>query len=121
MKQVVQDQRAGTFEVAEVPPPVLHAPGMLVALEASVISSGTERAKVEMGERSLIGKARARPDMVRKVVDQVQKQGLRETVELVRDRLGTPQPLGYSAAGTVVEVGASAKGFTPGLRVACGG
>jgi predicted dehydrogenase/NADPH:quinone reductase-like Zn-dependent oxidoreductase len=121
MKQVVQDQRAGTVEVAEVPPPVLHAPGVLVALEASVISSGTERAKVEMGERSLIGKARARPDMVRKVVDQVQTQGLRDTVALVRDRLGTPQPLGYSASGTVIEVGAGAKGLAPGLRVGCGG
>lgn len=121
MKQVVQDQSAGKIQVLDVPPPILQAEGALIALDASVISSGTERAKVEMGERSLIGKARARPDLVRKVADQVQRDGLRDTIDLVRDRLGAPQPLGYSAAGRVLQVGDRAPGLQPGQLVACGG
>lgn len=121
MKQVVQDQASGTIKVVEVPRPVLQREGVLVALRASVISSGTERAKVEMGEKSLLAKAQARPDLARKVIDQARKDGLRDTVALVRDRLSTPQPLGYSACGVVLEVGASAAGLRPGDLVAVGG
>lgn len=121
MKQVVQDQSAGRIEVVEVPPPLLQAQGVVVALEASVISSGTERSKIEIAERSLVGKARSRPDLVRKVVDQARRDGLRETIDLVRDRLAMPQPLGYSAAGTVLQVGPEAPSFQVGSLVACGG
>jgi predicted dehydrogenase/threonine dehydrogenase-like Zn-dependent dehydrogenase len=121
MKQVVQDQSVGEVRIVDVPSPVLLPHGVLVGVEASVISSGTERAKIEMGQRSLAGKARARPDLARKVVDQMRRDGVRDTLALVRDRLGTPQPLGYSAAGLIVEVGAEAGGLKPGELVACGG
>jgi predicted dehydrogenase/NADPH:quinone reductase-like Zn-dependent oxidoreductase len=107
--------------VLDVPPPHLPANGVLVQVAASVISSGTERAKIDVAGRSLVGKARARPDLARKVADQVRTQGLRETANVVRDRLGTPQPLGYSAAGTVLKVGAAAEGLQPGDLVACAG
>jgi predicted dehydrogenase/threonine dehydrogenase-like Zn-dependent dehydrogenase len=121
VKQVVLDQNSGDISVIEVPRPALGARGLLIGVRASVISSGTERAKLEMGEKSMLAKARARPDLARQVLDQVRKDGLRETVSLVRDRLGTPQPLGYSACGVVLDVGASATGFTPGQLVACAG
>jgi predicted dehydrogenase/threonine dehydrogenase-like Zn-dependent dehydrogenase len=121
MRQVVQDQGAGTVSVVDVPAPVLHPAGVLVALQASVISSGTERSKIEMGEKSLLGKARARPELAKKVLDQARRDGLRNTAALVRDRLSTPQPLGYSAAGVVLEVGDQAAGLRPGMLVACAG
>ena len=121
MKQVVQDQGEGLVQVVEIPSPQLRDEGILVRVEASVISSGTERSKIQMGEKSLVAKAKARPDLVKKVIDQAKKDGLADTVALVRDRLGTPQPLGYSAAGVVLEVGAKAPGFQPGQRVAIGG
>lgn len=121
MKQVVQDQGSGEVRVVDVPRPVLEPQGVLVALRASVISSGTERAKVEMGEKSLLAKANARPDLARKVVDQARKDGVRDTIALVRDRLGTPQPLGYSACGVVLEAGSAAAGLQPGQLVAVGG
>ena len=114
MRQVVQDQREGSVSVLEVPEPVLLPNGLLVSTMASVISSGTERARIEMGEKSLLAKARARPDLAAKVIDQARKDGLLATVDLVRDRLGTPQPLGYSAAGRVDRIGIRASGFAPG-------
>jgi predicted dehydrogenase/threonine dehydrogenase-like Zn-dependent dehydrogenase len=121
MRQVIQDQGEGTVTVLDVPSPVLQRAGVLVALHASVISSGTERSKIEMGEKSLLGKARARPELAKKVIDQARREGVRNTAALVRDRLSTPQPLGYSAAGTVLEVGQDASGLRPGMHVAVAG
>jgi predicted dehydrogenase/threonine dehydrogenase-like Zn-dependent dehydrogenase len=121
MRQVFQDQRSGSFELAEVPAPACRADGVLVALHASLISAGTERSKAELGGKSLLEKARARPDLVAQAIDRARVEGVAETVRLVRERLGTPQPLGYSAAGTVVEVGALVEGLTVGQRVAVGG
>lgn len=121
MKQVLIDQRDGRVFVDEVPPPVADDHSVLIAVEASIISSGTERAKVEMGERSLLEKARSRPDLVRQVVANAQRDGIRATANLVRERLSTPQPLGYSAAGRVLEVGRLVEGVRPGQLVACGG
>jgi predicted dehydrogenase/NADPH:quinone reductase-like Zn-dependent oxidoreductase len=105
----------------EVPEPFLLQPGLLVETVVSVISSGTERSKIEMGEKGLLAKARARPDLARKVIEQVRRDGIQATVELVRDRLGSPQPLGYSACGVVREVGVGAVGFEPGRLVAIAG
>ncbi|MGH8526319.1 MAG: bi-domain-containing oxidoreductase, partial [Gammaproteobacteria bacterium] len=121
MRQVVQDQREGSIHVVDIPEPLLLPQGLLVDTLASVISSGTERSKIEMGEKSLLGKARARPDLARKVLDQVRRDGLQSTIELVRDRLGTPQPLGYSAVGIVRQVGALATGHEVGQVVAMAG
>lgn len=121
MRQVVQDQGEGTVSVIDVPAPLLQPYGVLIETSASVISSGTERSKVAMGEKSLVAKARARPDLAKKVLEQARKDGIRATVDLVKDRLGTPQPLGYSAAGVVQRVGTSASGFEPGQLVAVGG
>lgn len=121
MKQVVQDQGGGQVSVVDVPEPLLQPSGLLVDTVASVISSGTERSKIEMGEKSLLAKARARPDLARKVIEQAQREGLQSTLDLVRDRLGMPQALGYSAVGVVREVGASAPGHKAGQLVAIGG
>ena len=67
MKQVLQNLRTGSLAVEDVPPPALRGPGVLVATACSLISPGTERATVELGRSSLLGKALRRPDQVRKV------------------------------------------------------
>lgn len=94
---------------------------MLVAVQASLISSGTERRKAELGSKSLLKKARARPDLVAQVIDRARVEGLPDTMNLVRERLDASQPLGYSAAGTVVEVGPHVTGFAVGQPVAIAG
>ena len=105
MKQVIQDKRSGQVSVQEVPAPAVQAGTLLVRTAASLISSGTERAAIELGRRSLLGKALERPDLVRRVIDVVRTRGLREAVRTVTSRLDEPTVLGYSCAGTVIAVG----------------
>lgn len=121
MRQILQSQRRGELRVAEVPVPACGAGGVLVSTRCSVISAGTERMLVELGKKSLLGKARARPDLVKKVVDTVLTRGVRATAEQVFARLDEPVPLGYSASGVVVEAGRDAAGLQPGDRVAMAG
>ena len=120
MKQLAQYQD-GRLELQEVPEPSLMPGGILVRTTCSVISPGTERMKVEQAKMSLLEKARARPDQVRKVLDTARTLGWKAAVEKVRNRLESPTPLGYSAAGVVVAVDALNTRFRVGDRVACGG
>ncbi len=121
MKQVIQNYRTGMLEVAEVPSPTVRPGTLLIRTVTSVVSAGTERHLVEMARKSLVGKALARPDLVRRVLEKVKTDGVAETIQQVRQRLESPVPLGYSAAGSVVAVGEGATGFQVGDPVACGG
>ena len=121
MKQVEQNYRTGKLKVAEVPVPRVGDGCLLVASRASLISSGTEKQLVDLARASLAGKAMARPDLVRRVVRNVQRDGLRPTIEKVFAKLDTPIPLGYSLAGEVLEVGRKITGLAVGDRVACAG
>ena len=117
MKQLAQYQD-GRLELQEVPEPSLMPGGILVRTTCSVISPGTERMKVEQAKMSLLEKARARPDQVRKVLDTARTLGWKAAVEKVRNRLESPTPLGYSAAGVVVAVDALNTRFRVGDRAA---
>jgi predicted dehydrogenase/threonine dehydrogenase-like Zn-dependent dehydrogenase len=121
MKQVTQRLRDGSIEVLDVPAPELSPHGVLVDVRASLLSAGTERSKVETARQNLVGKARARPDQVRQVIDKARREGVSSTVAAVRMRLDQPTPLGYSAAGVAIAVGARVRDIRPGDRVACGG
>jgi predicted dehydrogenase/threonine dehydrogenase-like Zn-dependent dehydrogenase len=121
MKQVLQDLRTGKTSVVDVPLPQAR-PGMaLVHTAASVVSAGTERMLVEFAGKSLLGKARSRPDLVRQVLDKARREGLVTTIESAFNRLDQPLTLGYSSSGTIVELGAGLTGFRIGQRVACAG
>jgi predicted dehydrogenase/threonine dehydrogenase-like Zn-dependent dehydrogenase len=121
MKQIVQNYRTGVLKVEEVPAPMAAPGGLLVANHLSLISAGTEKSTVLMAQRTLAGKAMERPEMVRKIIDKIQKDGLFDTLRMVMERLDTPAALGYSCAGTVQEVGRGAGRFSVGERVACAG
>ena len=121
MKQILQNYKTGELRLAEVPVPALRAGGVLVATRASLISAGTEKMKVDVAKKNLLGKAMERPDQVKKVVESVRQQGLLPTWEKVMNKLDTPTPLGYSSAGVVLEVGREAGEFHVGDRVACAG
>jgi predicted dehydrogenase/threonine dehydrogenase-like Zn-dependent dehydrogenase len=120
LKQIAQYQD-GRLELQDVPLPTAPPGGVLVRLSHSVISVGTEKMKVEQARMSLLQKARARPDQVRKVLDTARTLGWRAALEKVRNRLELPSPLGYSAAGVVQAVDASNTRFSVGDRVAIGG
>ncbi len=120
MKQIAQYQD-GRLELQDVPVPVPPPGGILVRTTCSVISPGTERMKVEQARMSLLQKAKARPDQVKKVIDTAKTLGWKAALEKVRNRLESPTPLGYSAAGVVVAVDELNTRFRVGDRVACGG
>src|SRR4051794_28929212 len=120
MKQLLQDVASGDIEVVDVPAPRRDAASLLVATRCSVISPGTERATAELGRKSLVGKASARPEQVRKVLDSAREEGLRSTYRKVRGRLDQPNPLGYSSCGVVLEAPNDAPAG-PGELVACAG
>ncbi|MFZ0061557.1 MAG: zinc-binding alcohol dehydrogenase, partial [Pyrinomonadaceae bacterium] len=121
MKQVLQNRKDGTPSVVDVPLPALQKGRVLVRTAASLISSGTERAALEMLGKGLVQEARERPDLVRAVMEKARKEGLRNTFSAVRDKLSAATALGYSAAGIVIGVGEGVSEFRIGDRVACAG
>lgn len=121
MKQILQDLKTGKLTVADVPPPTAQRGRVLVRSVASLISAGTERTTVETGQKSLVGKALDRPDLVKQVIQKTRNEGLINTFRAVNSRLGSVTALGYSAAGIVMGVGDDVAEFQVGDRVACAG
>jgi predicted dehydrogenase/threonine dehydrogenase-like Zn-dependent dehydrogenase len=121
MKQIAQNYKTGELAVLDVPTPACRPGGVLVQSLFSLISTGTEMMKVTEAKLSMVGKARARPDQVRKVLDSVVQQGAVATYQKVMNRLDTYTPLGYSLCGVVVEVGRGAEEFQVGQLVAAAG
>jgi hypothetical protein len=121
MKQIVQPVSGGPVTLLDVPGPVLEPTEVLVRTISSVISPGTERAVTALAQSSLLAKARARPDLVRQVMSKVRTEGIASTRQTVLGRLAMDVPLGYSAAGIVLETGAAVTGIRPGQLVATGG
>ena len=121
MKQLVQDFKTGEVKVVDVPAPHAQSGTLLVRNAWSLVSAGTERSTVSTGQKSLLGKARARPDLVKKVIETARKEGVAAAIQKVQARLDNWKTLGYSTAGTVVEIGEGVTGFRVGYRVACGG
>jgi predicted dehydrogenase/threonine dehydrogenase-like Zn-dependent dehydrogenase len=122
MKQIVQSARSGKLALTEVPEPQARPGHLVVATRASLISAGTERMVVDFARKSLAGKARSRPDLVRKTLNKARRDGILATFRAVLARLDEPLPLGYSAAGEIVSIGAGLEGaFRIGQRVAVAG
>ena len=121
MKQVIQSYKTGEMGLYEVPSPICQSNGVLVQTYHSLVSAGTEKMVTDLARKSLIGKAAARPDLVRQVLTKMKHEGVHSTLEKVFNKLDTPIPLGYSCAGKVVGVGESVSDIQIGDLVACGG
>ena len=121
MKQIAQNYKSGELTVLDAPVPACRPGGVLVQSLFSLISTGTEMMKVHEANLSMVGKARARPDQVRKVLDTVAQQGAMATYKKVMNKLDSYTPLGYSLCGVVIEVGAGAEEFKVGQLVAAAG
>jgi hypothetical protein len=65
MKQLLQNMKTGKTTIEEVSVPVPRSGQALVRVSASLVSAGTERMAVKFAEKSLVGKARSRPDETR--------------------------------------------------------
>lgn len=118
MKQVLLDLQSGSIQVENVPVPAVTR-GVVVENAYSLISAGTESSLINLAGQSLVGKAKARPDDVRKVIQKIGTDGLLPAYRQAMSRLSRPEPLGYSSSGTVVTTGSDE--FEVGDRVACAG
>jgi len=121
MKQIIQSYKTGKMEMIEVPIPACGENGILVQTSYSLISAGTEKMLIDIAKKSMLGKAKARPDLVQQVLNKVKKEGLFSTIQKVRTKLEVPVPLGYSCAGRVLMTGSKIKTLQPDDRVACAG
>ena len=123
MFSVVESFKTGKLELAAVPAPASRPGFLLVANRASLVSAGTERAAIELAQKSLAGKALARPDLVRQVISKVKRDGLAATIAAVRARLDTPLALflGHTVIATplvIVMVRAALQTTNPAMEFA---
>jgi len=121
MKQVLQNLKTGAVSVKDVPVPSARPGFLLVRTAVSLISAGTERLTVEAGQKGLLARAVEQPALVKQVIQRAVSEGVANTVEAVRSKLDSHIALGYSAAGTVIDVGGGVTSFRIGDRVACAG
>lgn len=121
MQQLTQKLGSGDMIIQEVPYPQLGKGMVIVKNHYSIISAGTEGSTVVAARKSLIGKAKERPQQVKQVFDTLKKQGPVQTYRAVMKKLDAYSPLGYSCAGEVIEVGEGVTEFEIGDKVACAG
>lgn len=121
LKLLIQNFSNGKITLVEIASSVPNSNQILVQTTTSVLSAGTERATAEFSQRSLLGKALARPDLVKQVLRKVKNDGIIAAATASMARLDVPLPLGYSSAGIVLEVGSAVTGVAVGDRVACAG
>ncbi len=121
MKQLIQKLKDGEVKVVDVPEPRLAPNNLLVQNYYSLISSGTEGTTAKTAQKSLIGKAKERPEQVKQVIDVLKKQGPVQTYRAVNNKLEAYSPCGYSSAGIVIDVGNNISEFKIGDIVACAG
>lgn len=113
--------KKGQAVLESVPSPQIEAGKILVKVESSCISIGTEMSGVRSSGVPLWKRALQQPATVKKVLNMVKTQGLVKTTCLVRGKLDSGVPTGYSAAGKVIGIGQGVHDIQIGDRVACAG
>ena len=121
MKQITQKLGNGEMKVQEVPTPIPQKGMILVRNHYSIISAGTESSTVSSARKSLIGKAKERPQQVKQVLESLRKSGPVHTYRAVSKKLDGYSPLGYSCSGEIIGLGEGVETFKVGDYVACGG
>src|SRR5437660_3110618 len=121
MLALLTDRKSGQVSTYDIPAPELCPGGLLVRTHYSAISTGTERATLELSSKSLLAKAKARPDLVKQVIEYARQNGLKAAFEKVHAKLDTLTTVGYSCAGEVIAAGDGVDEFRAGDRVACAG
>lgn len=121
MKQVTQQLTSGEIVIQELPWPQVGSGMILVRNHYSLISAGTEGSTVKTARKSLLGKAKERPQQVKQVLDVLKTQGPVQTYRAVMKKLDAYSPMGYSSAGEVIEIGSQVHDINIGHKVACAG
>ena len=119
MKQVLIQQ--GSIILEDVPPPVVDDGSVLVKVKYSLISTGTEIARVTATGESILQRALKHPEKVKQAFNMVKTLGFSETIDKIRGKLEPACPIGYSCAGIAIGVGENIGNVKIGDRVACAG
>ncbi|XAT58191.1 zinc-binding dehydrogenase [Rhodobacteraceae bacterium IMCC1335] len=118
MKTIVQNYRDGKLQLIDIKVPACNENEIIIQTRSSVVSVGTEKSISTLAKKNLFQKAKARPDLVKRVIEKVQTEGISKTYKDVLGRLEKLTPLGYSACGTVIRVGENVEEIKPGDFVA---
>ena len=121
MQQLTQKLGSGEMVIQELPLPQLGDGMIMVKNHYSLISAGTEGSTVKAARKSLLGKAKERPQQVKQVIDKLKTLGVKQTYRAVMKKLDAYSPLGYSCAGEVIAVANDITEFRVGDKVACAG
>lgn len=121
MKQLFLSVNDGSMRIVETPVPTVKSNMVIIETLYSVVSAGTERSLASFGGKNLVQKAMERPDQVKKVTEKMATDGILTTVEAAFGRLKDPMPMGYTAVGRVVEIGAGVTEVSVGDMVAAVG
>lgn len=119
MKQVLI--RQGQVFVTDVPAPEIEPGTILVQVQTSCISVGTELSGIKATGMPLWKRALRQPQKIAQVFTMLSTEGLSKTRAMVAGAVQVELPTGYSAAGVVVAVGSGIDDIQPGDRVACAG
>ena len=119
MKQVLI--KKGKAIVDEIPAPMVDAGNVLVKVAYSCISAGTEMAGIKSSGQTIIQRALRQPQNIKKGLNMIKQKGILKTKNVLKSTFESGSPTGYSAAGTLVEVGTQIKDIKIGDRVACAG
>ncbi len=121
MKQLVQNLKTGEMKLLDVPVLTMGKRIVVVKVYFSQISAGTELSKVSTARKGYLGKAKEKPDQVKQVLEIIKKEGVANAYRKVMNKLDAWEPLGYSCAGKVIELGSDVSEFNIGDYVACAG
>lgn len=119
MKQIVL--RGGKISVEEVPAPRLERGFLLVQVDHSCLSPGTETAGLSLAATPLWKRALRNPEKALRVWEILKNEGLSALMEKLEGKKEQLQATGYAASGVVLAVGEGVKEIFPGDRVACAG
>jgi predicted dehydrogenase/threonine dehydrogenase-like Zn-dependent dehydrogenase len=119
VKQVLVSQ--GRAVVDEVPAPGVEPGTILVRVDHSCISVGTELSGLGASGTPLWRRAVAQPHKIVTALQLTATQGVGHTLGLLQGKLSAGTPTGYSAAGVVLEAGEGVDDLRPADRVACAG
>ena len=112
MLKVLQNYNNGQIEIVEIDLPEINSNEVLIENIYSLISSGTEKSIISLSKKNILQKAIERKDLTKRVLEKIKSEGLISTINLVKNKLDIPIPLGYTCVGKIVKVGHNIKNFS---------
>jgi hypothetical protein len=94
MKKLTQKMKDSEMQVIEAPLPILASGSVPVRNSFSLISAGTEGGTVSAARKSLLRKAKERPQQLKQVLDVLVQQGRVQTYRAVMKKLDAWSRLG---------------------------